>query len=119
MQHSTNFNMNLPEGYDQFDIGHFNDNTRTIDTELKKHKDVCDNVSNYEKKLEATLAIGGTEVQFTDPVITSTALIEVYTSLYGANPKNMVVSGNTCTVTFDALEQAIQVALVVKTWRTT
>lgn len=118
MQHSTNFNMNLPEGYDQFDIGHFNDNTRKIDTELKKHKDVCDNITNFEKKLEGTLALGATEIQFTDSSITSNSYIDVYTSVYGANPKDMTVTGNTCTLTFDALLQAIQVALVVKNWRT-
>ena len=118
MQHTTNFNLNLPEGYDQFDITHFNQNTNTIDAKLKELQNVTDTVTNEEKKLTAALAQGATQLQFTDPAITSSAYIDVYTSVYGVNPKSMEVTGNTCTLKFEAQLAAVDVALVIKTWRT-
>ena len=113
MQHSTNYNMNLPEGYDQFDIGHFNDNTRIIDTQLKAVKDVTDTVNHTSKKLVATLAANATELVFTDPSIGANSLIDVYTSVFGVNPANISQTGNTVTITFTAQTVAIDVAIIV------
>ena len=116
MQHSTNFNMNLPEGYDQFDIAHFNDNTRIIDTQLKNVKDVTDRIKNTQKLLTGTLNANETEVVFTDPAIGSDSLIDVYTETFGVNPSAIVQSGNTVTLTFTAQSTDVDVAIVVNNW---
>lgn len=52
--------------------------------------------------LSGTLYIGSTSLTFTNSAITSTAKINIYSSKYGVNPKDAVVSGNTLTLTFDA-----------------
>lgn len=116
MQHTTNFNLNLPEGYDQFDIAHFNQNTQKIDTELKNVKNVTDRMKNNQKKLLGTLNANETEVVFTDSAITSSSLIDVYTDKFGVNPSDCVQAGNTVTLTFTAQTVDVDVAIVVNNW---
>ena len=83
--------------------------------------DAFDNVntalSDKEKKatkLTNTLGIGATSLTFTDPAITATSLIDVYTDTFGVNPTSQVVSGNVLTLIFEAQATAISVVVLVR-----
>ena len=52
---------------------------------------------------------GALTMTFMDPLITTTAKIQLYTDKYGYVPENMVVSGNTLTITFPQPENLVQV----------
>ena len=116
MQQSTNYNMNLPEGYDQFDIAHFNQNTRFLDSKIKSLENVTDTVNSVSKKLTATLNAGSTYVSFQDSSIGNDSLIDVYTNVFGVNPENIQQSGNTVVVSFVARNTPVTITLVVTNW---
>lgn len=48
MQYSENYELNLPELADQYNLSHWNDNTNKIDSELKKNSDA---IADLEKRL--------------------------------------------------------------------
>lgn len=48
MQYSENYELNLPELADQYNLNHWNDNTNKIDSELKKNSDA---IVDLEKRL--------------------------------------------------------------------
>lgn len=66
------------------------------------------------KVLTQTLAVGETTLTFTDASIGNNSLIDVYTNVYGVNPKTMTQSGTTVGLTFKAQSVAVSVKLVVK-----
>lgn len=55
------------------------------------------------------LQVGATTLTITDLSITSTGLIDVYTSKYGVNPTNIVASNGSVTLTFDSQSEVITV----------
>lgn len=61
---------------------------------------------------------GSTTLTFIDPVITSTAKIEIYTSLWGFAPDNVTVSGNTLTVVFPTPSALVEVKVEVSEFHT-
>lgn len=65
-------------------------------------------------KLTQTLVAGQTTLTFTNDRITSTSLIEVYTDIYGKNPKTITQNSTTLTMTFDALSNNLTVVVIVK-----
>lgn len=71
-------------------------------------------VSNSEKKSNI-LTAGSTSVQitFTDQTIGATTLIDVYTSIYGANPLTVSTTANAVVLTFDAQASDMNVVVVV------
>lgn len=69
--------------------------------------------SNGNIALTATLARGETTVTFTDTAITPAATVDFYTSKYGVSPTDVSIEGNTCTVTFKAQNEDIQVKVVI------
>lgn len=71
-------------------------------------------VSNSEKKSNI-LTAGSTSVQitFTNQTIGANTLIDVYTSIYGVNPKTVSTTTNTVVLTFDAQASDMNVVVIV------
>lgn len=63
-----------------------------------------------------TLSIGSTSVvlTFTSQVIGANTLVDVYTDTFGVNPSNVVTTSNTVTLTFEAQESVVNVAVKVQ-----
>lgn len=116
MQQSTNYNMNLPEGFDQFDIGHFNQNTRFLDTKIKSLETETNKIVSTKKKLTATLEAGSTSVSFQDSAINNNSYIDVYTSNFSVTPSNITQTGNTVVVTFPPQTNAVTISIVVENY---
>lgn len=117
MQNSTNYQMNLPEGFDQFDIAHFNQNTRFLDSKIKSLENETDKIVSTKKKLTGTLSTGQTYVSFQDSAINNNSYIDVYTSVYGVNPRDITLTGNTVIVYFAAQTSAVDVSIVVENYQ--
>lgn len=79
-------------------------------TELKTSTEKSDFSTTPIRK---TLNAGATSISFTDAHINSNSVIDIYTSIFGVSPTNGTVSGNTCTLTFDAQSSAMTVAIMV------
>ena len=65
--------------------------------------------------LSATLAANATSVSFTNSAISTTAMIDVYTSVPNLNYTNMTISGTTLTLTYPKQSAAVTVKLVIST----
>lgn len=52
MKKSTNFNLNLPEQNDFYDVENYNDNFKTIDEEIKKSNDALNDIKNQTGDME-------------------------------------------------------------------
>lgn len=63
-----------------------------------------------------TLAVGSTSVvlTFTSQTIGANTLVDIYTNVYGVNPSAVATTANTVTLTFDAQESAVSVAVRVQ-----
>ena len=63
-----------------------------------------------------TLAIAATSVvlTFATQTIGANTLVDVYTDVYGVNPTAVATTSNTVTLTFDAQDSAVNVAVVVR-----
>lgn len=63
-----------------------------------------------------TLAIAATSVvlTFTSQTIGANTLVDVYTDVYGVNPTAVATTSNSVTLTFEAQESAVNVAVVVR-----
>lgn len=72
---------------------------------------VIKNLTNYK---QAVLAAGATTLVFTDDEINDNTSFRVETNKYGVSPSDMVQSGNTVTVTFDAQSEPVNVRLFYK-----
>ena len=65
--------------------------------------------------LTQTLAVGATTVTFTDALLTPTALVDIYTNVFGVNPTDVDASVNgRLVLTFDEQETAVSVKIVVR-----
>lgn len=60
-----------------------------------------------------TLSAGSTTVTLSSNAITSTSLLAPYTDTYGINPTNMVATTGSVTLTFEAQQTSVGVAVVV------
>lgn len=72
---------------------------------------VLENLTNYKQLI---LAAGATTLVFTDEKFNDNTSFRIETNKYGVNPTDMVASGNTVTVTFDAQSEPINVRLFYK-----
>ena len=76
-------------------------------------------ISNVDKKTSKRLpaqsltSSGGT-LTFNDSSITTTSLIDVYSTIPNIAPSNITASAGTCTVTFDAQNAAFDVCITVR-----
>ena len=74
---------------------------------------VKDSFGNEVVELTGTLSDGSTSLAFMDDHINTDSIFDYYTSIFGVNPTNAVVSGNTLTLTFDAQEDDMSVKVRV------
>lgn len=65
--------------------------------------------------LTKTLTAGETSITFTHDYISSTCDIDIYTNIFGVNPKDASVSDHTLTITFPA--QANDMYVKVRVWQ--
>lgn len=63
--------------------------------------------------LTETLAAGATTLNFTNDAITDDSLIDVFTSVYGVSPTEIVYNDGTLTMTFDEQNEDIIVKVMV------
>lgn len=72
--------------------------------------------ANFDgKKLAAqTLAVGSTTLTFTDASITTNSTIEEYYSIRGVSATDVVVTNGQAVMTFDPLDTALSVYLIIK-----
>lgn len=64
--------------------------------------------------LSQTLLAGETELTFTDDHITDTAMVEMFTDVYGITVRDMQQSGHSVTITFKAMEVDVEIKLTVR-----
>lgn len=62
----------------------------------------------------ATLEIGETEINITDSFIDSNSTVDFYTSIYGINPIQAAISGNTLSLVFDEQDEPVDVKVIVR-----
>ena len=67
-----------------------------------------------ETTITGTLTAGQTSLILSDSAITTDSMIEIYTSVYGVNPTNVVASDGSVTLSFKPQTQDIGVKVVVK-----
>lgn len=72
------------------------------------------NGSPYGKVLTNTLVAGYTSLVFTDASIGNDSIIDIYTDTYNVNPKTVVQSGTSVTLTFDSQASNLGVKLIIK-----
>lgn len=68
---------------------------------------------DYIAELTGTLTAGQTTLTFTDSNIQSDSVIDYYTSIFGVNPTNAVVTTGQIVLTFDAQESNMNVKVRV------
>lgn len=72
-------------------------------------------VTNIEGvELTSTLAAGATSLTFTNSKITTNSTVDIYSSVYGVNPKTVTLSNGSIEMTFKAQSSDVSVKVVVK-----
>ena len=65
-------------------------------------------------ELNGNLAAGSTTLILSDENITINSTIDIYTNVYGISPKNVTVEDGQITLEFKALDNDLQIKVVVK-----
>ena len=65
------------------------------------------------KVVTGTLSAGSTSITLQDASITGSSLLAPFTEVYGVNPTNMVASTGSVTLTFEAQQSNLGVAVVI------
>lgn len=79
-------------------------------------KTMGDSIDGINEKLgikKATLAAGAISITISDSRITTDSVLSFYTSKYGVNPTDATATTGSVTLTFDALEEDIEVGVRV------
>ena len=72
-------------------------------------------VTNIEGvELTSTLTAGATSLTFTNSKITTNSTVDIYSSVYGVNPKTVTLSNGSIAMTFKAQSSDVSVKVVVK-----
>ena len=72
-------------------------------------------VTNIEGvELTSTLTAGATSLTFTNSKITTNSTVDIYSSVYGVNPKTVTLSNGSIAMTFKAQPSNVSVKVVVK-----
>ena len=64
--------------------------------------------------LTSTLTAGATSLTFTNSKITTNSTVDIYSSVYGVNPKTVTLSNGSIAMTFKAQSSDVSVKVVVK-----
>lgn len=82
------------------------------ETEKTTAQEIADLAGGGYTELSGTLVAGNTSVTLSDASITTSSVIDYYTSVFGVNPIAATVSTGSITLTFEA--QAVDVGVVVR-----
>ena len=70
--------------------------------------------ANYSPTiLTGTLTAGQTSLTIEDEGITLSAIVDIYTDVFGVDPTNVVVANGSITITFDAQASDLSVKVVI------
>lgn len=86
----------------------------TDDLDLATKKYVDEKSSSGSVVLTGTLAVGETELVFSDENIATSSTINIYTNYYGVNPSAVTLAAGSVTLTFAAMLSDIEVKVEVK-----
>lgn len=102
--------------YDNTTSGLTGTNVQSAIDEVNQKVDDIPTVSVDVEVKRGTLTAGQTSVAltFTEQTIGANTLVDVYTGTFGVNPKNVSISGNVVTLTFDAQPSAVTVGVKVQ-----
>ena len=70
------------------------------------------NIEGFE--LTSTLTAGATSLTFTNSKITTNSIVDIYSSVYGVNPKTVTLSNGSIAMTFKAQSSDVSVKVVVR-----
>lgn len=80
-----------------------------------ENSDVLDDKEDKPTILTSTLSVGSTSLTFTNAALTATAIVDIYTDVYGVAPKTVDDSTvGTLVLTFDAQLQTVTVKLIIR-----
>lgn len=123
----TNYKDYVYSGSQKFKITANSDGTSSI-TDATTYSQTGDtfgasdlNATNTEvnKKLDTgvdvsgTLSAGSTSITLSSSKITTSSILDFYTSIYGVSPSDVAVSSGSVTLTFDAQDSAMVVGVKV------
>ena len=103
----------------QTSLGTTNTNLETTNTNLGTTNtniaNLTTRVTNIEGvELTSTLTAGATSLTFTNSKITTDSTVDIYSSVYGVNPKTVTLSNGSIAMTFKAQSSDVSVKVVVK-----
>ena len=92
-----------------------------VDSNIIAEENISDLITGLDQNKEdkgtvltANLTAGETTLTFTDMAITNNCRIDVYTNVYGVNPKTMTQSNTTLTLTFKAQSVSVAVKVIIR-----
>lgn len=89
-----------------------NTNLGTTNTNIANLTSRVTNIEGVE--LTSTLTAGATSLTFTNSKITTNSTVDIYSSVYGVNPKTVTLSNGSIAMTFKAQSSDVSVKVVVK-----
>lgn len=142
VEEKEDFNLNMEELTHETpaDAEEFNERFKQVLENEKlliaKNKDVIEALKNIGSNMESlrnsinaagdelnrlkttevtgTLVAGQTSITLTNDAITTNSTIEPYTTVYGVNPKTMIIVNSSVIMTFKAQSQDVGVKVVVR-----
>ena len=96
----------------QTSLGTTNTNLGTTNTNIANLTTRVANIEGVE--LTSTLTAGATSLTFTNSKITTNSTVDIYSSVYGVNPKTVTLSNGSIAMTFKAQSSDVSVKVVVK-----
>ena len=96
----------------QTSLGTTNTNLGTTNTNIANLTTRVTNIEGVE--LTSTLTAGATSLTFTNSKITTNSTVDIYSSVYGVNPKTVTLNTGSIVMTFKAQTSNVSVKVVVK-----
>ena len=78
----------------------------SLESDMEEVKDIVEDLNNVAT---GTLIAGQTSLMITASFINNAGMIDIYTDKYGVSPTECVVTNNTITMTFESLENDLNV----------
>ena len=100
--------MTLSDSVDKT-VSELKTNIQSIETEVTE---AIDELTG--NTITGTLSTGSTSITLSDSSITTDSTIDLYTSIYGVNPKSVTLKSGSVTLTFKAQTTDVKVKVVVK-----
>ena len=105
-------NLQTSLGTTNTNLENTNTNLGTTNTNIANLTTRVTNIEGVE--LTSTLTAGATSLTFTNSKITTNSTVDIYSSVYGVNPKTVTLSNGSIAMTFKAQLSDVSVKVVVK-----